>query len=115
MDCYKGKKPKSRALASRKEWNILCVRIITGCILLGMMKQAQASEDHIKSTVSQGLHDLHEQFHRAGCSTETPLSRGRQRRKRRGTWMEHHYMLGTFVISLLGKKSLYSSPHNKHL
>lgn len=42
-------------------------------------------------------------------STETPLSRGRQRRKRRGTWMEHHYLLGTFVISLLGKKSLYSS------
>ena len=45
------------------------------------MKQAQASEDHIKSTVSQELHDLHEQFHRAGCSTETPLSRGRQMRK----------------------------------
>ena len=36
-------------------------------------------------------------------------SRGRQRRKRRGTWMEHHYLLGTFVITLLGKKSLYSS------
>ena len=73
------------------------------------MKQAQASEDHIKSTVSQELHDLHVQFHRAGCSTETPLSGGRQRRKRRGTWMEHHYLLGTYVISLLGKKSLYSS------
>ena len=74
-----------------------------------MMKQAQASEDHIKSTVSQELHDLHEQFHRAGCSTETPLSRGRKRKKRRGIWMEHRYLLGTFVISLLSKKSLYSS------
>ena len=35
MDCYKGKKPKSRALASRKEWNILGVRIITGWHLAG--------------------------------------------------------------------------------
>ena len=74
-----------------------------------MMKQAQASENHIKFMVSQELHDLHEQFHRAGCSTETPLSRGRKRKKKRGIWMEHHYLLGTFVISLLSKKSLYSS------
>ncbi|CAI9160043.1 unnamed protein product [Rangifer tarandus platyrhynchus] len=28
---------------------------------------------------------------------------------------EHHYLLGTFVISLLSKKFLYSSPHNKHM
>lgn len=74
-----------------------------------MLRQAQASQNRIESTVSQELHDFREQFHRAGCSTETPLSRGRQRRKRRGTWMEHHYLLGTFVITLLGKKSLYSS------
>lgn len=74
-----------------------------------MLRQAQASQNRIESTVSQELHDLCEQVHRAGCSIETPLSRGRQRRKRRGTWMEHHYLLGTFVITLLGKKSLYSS------